>query len=203
MNRTGAPAHCWLLKLQYVCCILSHISTASLGGQVPLQVLYGVTPDISIILLYTFYQPAFYATHDQQFPSDSEERAGSWVGFSEHCCDSLTHMVLDAVTLKIINRSALRPRMPKDPNKRLVDAGGEEAHYPHRKPTKTPTPVPNGEKSAQSDTPTVYMKSMDDDGPTSSKPLPEFNPDDFVGRTDLLPLETMGETKSKSHQKSG
>ena len=68
MNRTGAPAHCWLLTLQYVCYILNHMSTASLGGQVPLQVLYGFTPDISIMLLYTFYQPVFYATHDQHFP---------------------------------------------------------------------------------------------------------------------------------------
>ena len=39
MNRTGAPAHWWLLTLQYVCYILNYISTASLGGQVPLQVL--------------------------------------------------------------------------------------------------------------------------------------------------------------------
>ena len=34
MNRTGAPAHYWLLTLQYVCYILNHMSTASLGGQV-------------------------------------------------------------------------------------------------------------------------------------------------------------------------
>ena len=74
MSRTGAPAHCCLLTLQYVCYILNHISTASLGGQVPLQVLYGVTPDIIIILLYTFYQPLLYATHDQHFPSDIDER---------------------------------------------------------------------------------------------------------------------------------
>ena len=51
-------------------------------------------PDISIILLYILYQPIFYATHDQHFPSDSEERAGFWVGFDKHCGDSLTHMVL-------------------------------------------------------------------------------------------------------------
>ena len=38
MNRTGAPAYCWLFTLQYVCYILNHISTGSLGGQVPLQV---------------------------------------------------------------------------------------------------------------------------------------------------------------------
>ena len=60
--------------------------------------------------------------------------AGIWVGFAEHCGDSLTHMVLDAVTLKIIYRSALRPRTPKDPNIRLVDAGGEEDNQPHENP---------------------------------------------------------------------
>ena len=192
MNRTDAPAHGWFLTLQYVCYILNHISTVSLGGQVPLQVLYGVTPDIRIILLYTFYQPVFYTTHDQHFPSDSEERAGFWVGFAEHCGDSPTHMVLDAETLKIIYRSALRPTTPQDPYKRLVDAGGEEDQQPQSKPTKHLTLVTDGEKSAQSDTPAVYIKSRHDDGPTSSKPLPEFNPDDLVGRTFLLPLETMG-----------
>ena len=30
-----------------------------------------------------------------------------------------------------------------------------------------------------------------DDGSTSNKPLPEFNPDDLVGRTFLLPMEIM------------
>ena len=120
MNRTGAPAYCWLLTLQYVCYILNHISTGSLGWQVPLQVLYGVTPDISIILLYTFYQPIFYTTHGQYFPSDSEERAGYWVGFAEYCGDSISHKVLDAETLIIIHRSALRPRTLKNLNKGLL-----------------------------------------------------------------------------------
>ena len=155
--------------------------------------MYGVTPDISIILLYTFYQPIFYATHDQLLPSDSEERAGFWVGFTVNCGDSLTHMVLDAETFKIIYRSALRPRSPKDPNKRLVDAGGVDDHQPHSKPTKHPTSVPDDEKSAQPATPTVYIKSRHDDGPTSTKPLPEFNHDDLVGRTFLLPTGDNGE----------
>ena len=115
-----------LPTLQYVCYILNHISTASLGGQVLLQVLYGVTPDISIILLYTFYQPVFYATHDQHFPSDSEERAGFCVSFAEHCGDSLTHMVLDAVTLKIIYRSASGPGLPRVPIKVLLMLEGRK-----------------------------------------------------------------------------
>ena len=160
------------------------MSTASLGGQVPLQVLYGVTPDISIMLLYTFYQPVFYATHDQHFPSESEERAGFWVGFAEHCGDSLTHMVLDADTLKIIYRSAIRPRTLKNPNQRPVDDGREDDHQPHSESLKHPTSSSDDDKPTQPDVPTVFIRSRHDDDPTSSKPLPEFNPDDLVGRSE-------------------
>ena len=44
----------------------------------------------------------FDATYDQTFPSESEERAGYWVGFGEHCGDALTHKLLDHETQKII-----------------------------------------------------------------------------------------------------
>ena len=88
MNRSGAPANCWLLCLVYVYYLLNHIACASLDGTIPLCTLTGITPDISIILLFTFYQAVFYATHDQHFPSESEERAGNWVGFGEHCGDT-------------------------------------------------------------------------------------------------------------------
>ena len=74
MNRSGAP--CWLLCLIYVCYLLNHISCSALDGKIPLLALTGITPDISIILLFTFCQPVFYATYDQHFPSESEERAG-------------------------------------------------------------------------------------------------------------------------------
>ena len=69
MNRSGAPANCWLLCLIYVCYLLNHISWAALDGKIPFFALTGITPDISIILLFTFYQPVFYATSDQNFPS--------------------------------------------------------------------------------------------------------------------------------------
>ena len=93
MNRSGAPANGWLLCMIYVSYILNHIACGALNGSIPLLVLYGITPDISIMLLYrsTFYQPVFYATHDQHFPSESEERAAYWVGFGEHCGDAMTH----------------------------------------------------------------------------------------------------------------
>ena len=73
MNRSGAPANCWLLCLIYVCYILNNITCGALNGSIPLLVLSGIMPDTSIMLLYTFYQPVFDATHDQHSPAESEE----------------------------------------------------------------------------------------------------------------------------------
>ena len=53
LNRTGAPANCWLLCISYVCYLLNHIFCESLKGQIPLTKLDSVTPDISIILMYS------------------------------------------------------------------------------------------------------------------------------------------------------
>ena len=65
MNRTGAPADCWLLCMIHGSYILNHLFCEAMAGNVPIGMLNGVSPDISIILLYTFYQPVFYATHSQ------------------------------------------------------------------------------------------------------------------------------------------
>ena len=56
MNRSGAPANCWLLCLIYVCYLLNHIACTALDGKIPLLALTGITPDISIILLFTLIQ---------------------------------------------------------------------------------------------------------------------------------------------------
>ena len=61
-QRTGAPANCCLLCMSYMCYLLNHISCESLKGQIPLMKHYGVTHDISIIMMYTFYQSIYYAS---------------------------------------------------------------------------------------------------------------------------------------------
>ena len=102
LNRTGAPAHCWLLCMSYTCYILNHLSCKSLKGQIPLTKLYGVIPDISLLMMYTFYQPVYYASHKQSFPSTSEEKHAFWVGFGEHVGNAITHKLLDFSSNKII-----------------------------------------------------------------------------------------------------
>ena len=72
----------------------------------------------------------FYATYDQNLPSESEERAGYWVGFGEDCQDAMTHTVLDHYTQKIIYRSAVRPKKSSTPNHRLAPHGGEVSASP-------------------------------------------------------------------------
>ena len=67
----------------------------------------------------------FYATYDQHFPSESEERAGYCVGFGEHRGDAMTHKILDQDTQEIIYRSAVRPKKSSTPNRRLAPHGGE------------------------------------------------------------------------------
>ena len=62
-----------------VCYLLNHISFESLKGQIPLTKLYGVTPDISIIMMHAFYQSVYYASHNQSFPSISEEKHAYWL----------------------------------------------------------------------------------------------------------------------------
>ena len=129
MNRSGDPANCWLLCLIYVCYLLNHIACTALDGKIPLLALTGITPDIFIILLITFYQPVFYATYKQNFPSVSEERACYCIGFGEHCGDAMTHKLLDHDTLKIIYKCSVRPKKSSTLNHRLAQHGGEVSAY--------------------------------------------------------------------------
>ena len=55
MNSSGAPANYWLLCLIYVCYLLNHIACEALDGKIPPLALTGIAPDISILLLFSFF----------------------------------------------------------------------------------------------------------------------------------------------------
>ena len=196
VNRSGAPANCWLLYLIYVCYLHNHIACAALDGKVTLFTLTGKTPDISIILLFTFYQPVFYATHDQHYLSESEERPAYWVGIGEHCGDTITYKLIDMETQKIIYRSAVRAQKSSTPNHRLAPHGGKvsssmgssEAHNIAGSPVG-----PSDGYSPKVETSTVFIRSRDDSNQSGSKPMPTFDPEDLIGRTFLLPPGDNGE----------
>ena len=49
-NTSGCPACFWLLCLQYICVVLTHLASPTLQGICPVQALEGTTPDISFML---------------------------------------------------------------------------------------------------------------------------------------------------------
>ena len=138
----------------------------------------------------------FYATYDQHFPSESEERAGYWVGFGDHCGDAMTHKILDHDTQKIIYRSAVRPKKSSTPNHRLAPHGGEvsASSDPSEDKISSGSPLGNPESySLEQNAPKVFIRPRDDENPSGSKPMPTFDPIDLIGRTFLLPPEENGE----------
>jgi hypothetical protein len=123
LDRSGCPASCWLLCLQYVCTVVNCTACKSLNWEVPLAVLLGITVDVSPLLRFHWYQPVFYAVDDVSFPSLSHEAMGYFVGISTNMGHhTMTFKVLTEDTHKVIVRSQVRPSDdPSCPNLRFTD----------------------------------------------------------------------------------
>ena len=90
----------------------------------------------------------------------------------------MTHKPLDKITQKIIYRSAVRPLTKSNPIHKLTEDGGEASTS----------------KQPISKIPTVFIRSRQHDAdPCHIKPMPEFDPDDLIERTFLLPTHENGE----------
>ena len=87
----------------------------------------------------------------------------------------MTHKLLNKIAQNIIYRSAVGPITKANPNYRLAEDGGEASKS----------------KKPDSKVPTVFIISRHDDA--HIKPMPEFDPDDLIGRTSLLPPQENGE----------
>ena len=132
----------------------------------------------------------------QHMTNESEERDACWVGFGEHCGDAMTHKLLDHETQKIIYRSAVRPQKSSTPNHWLAPYGGEvsTSSDPSEDEISSGSPLgPSEGSTPKQKTPTVFIRSRDDENPSGSKPMPTSDPEDLIGRTLLLLSEDNGE----------
>ncbi len=108
LNWSGAPTPCWLLALQYVCFVLNHVALERLGWRTPMEWLFGSTPDISMILVFVFYQPVYYALEDNAVAKgETNEALGRFVGFAEGVGHKMTFKILTNDG-KILIRSRVR-----------------------------------------------------------------------------------------------
>ena len=120
------------------------------------------------------YNSVYYVSHKQSFPSTSEEKHVFWHGFGEHVGDAITHKLLDSSSHKIIYRSVVHPADDIHHNNHLLSDLGESEG------SNKPKPI-------------TFVKSHQDLDKSVSKPMAEYNPDDLIGRTFLLPPNQKGE----------
>ena len=154
--------------MTYVCFLLNRLACQSLQWRTPLEALDGSTPDISPLLRFSFWDPVYYKLDDSDFPSESTEGRGRWVGIAEHVGHAMTYKILTDDTKKVIYRSNVRSALTKSDRNKCVDLlGGEEA---------TPT-----------------IKSSCDEDDSQRKPMPIFEPTDLVGRIFLMDPSDNGE----------
>jgi len=92
------------------------VASESLGWKTPLELHTGLTTDISIMLMFSFWEPIYFPTgdalshaHKPGFPSDTAERMGRLIGFGKSVGvgDALTFKILIDNTQKILYRSSI------------------------------------------------------------------------------------------------
>ena len=93
----------------------------------PLFALTGSTNDISMLLYFYFWQPVYFRHGESvEFPSDSKESHGHFVGFAEHVGHAMTFKVLADDSQKILFHSGIHSALePGQQNLRVNPLGGE------------------------------------------------------------------------------
>ena len=210
LDRTGAPPSTWLLCLLYVIFVLNHTFCTSINA-VPMQRLKGSTPDISPLLSFRFWEEVYYRHDDSDFPSETREGHGHFVGISEHVGHAMTFKILTSDTNKVIYRSSVRSAESNHPNLR-AKMGRNAASSPSNTFDNNNDSLPedrlenfseHGEMGSlpkkdftPSDNPPKVVQSRHDldDPETPPSPMPIINPTDLVGRTFLIDGQEVGQT---------
>ena len=90
----------------YAVYILNVLSHSTLDRTTPIQAAFGITPDISIIFCFQFYQKVLYKDPSGTLPGGSE-KSGRFVGFAENIGDALTFLIWTDNTQELIVRSEI------------------------------------------------------------------------------------------------
>ena len=175
LDYSGAPDECWLLAMQYVCYLLNHTSDKTIGDITPLEALLGITPDISVLLRFFFYEKVYYAIDDTAFPSESNEAAGWFVGISESVGNAMTYKILTSGTNKVISRSAVR--------------SAETAPFANKR-----ADLDMWDENDEDSIHEVVKSKHVIKGNTNMAEI-TFNPEEIIGRTFLMPNDEDGTKK--------
>jgi hypothetical protein len=136
-------------------------------------VLTGSTNDISPLLAFQWYEPVYYKIDDSDFPSDSCEGCGCFVGILEHVGHHMTFKILMDDTNKIIHHSNVCSALSKEDRNLKVDLLNDDSF------------VANPILKSCHDSP-----DHPDHGEGSDMPV--IDPEDLVGHTFLMDKQEDG-----------
>ena len=168
-----------------------------------MQRMHGSTPDISPLLYFRFWEEVYYRHEDSDFPSDTREGHGYFVGIAENVDHEKTFKILTSDTNKVIYRFSVRSAEKGDrkiraemgrgsysvsnPDSNIFAPDSEHGEDWEMGSSKIDRPH-NFEKNCSSSGPPKIVQSRHDNADENSHPtpMPIFNPRDLVGRTFLL-----------------
>jgi len=141
-----------------------------------------------MLLYFYFWQPAYFRHGESvEFPSESKESCGHFVGFAEHVGHAMTFKVLADDSQKILFHSGIHSALePSQQNLRVDPLGGEAPSIvktSHDPVIQTPF-HPGGQGSDS---------SPNNEEETDLSQLPTFHPSDLVGCTFLLDTHEDGQ----------
>jgi hypothetical protein len=91
----------------YVCFLLNNTWCEAVDD-IPICMSKGSTNDISLLLCFHFWEPVYNKFDDSDFPSDSCEKCGHFIGISKSVRHAMTFKILTDDTLKVIHQSNVR-----------------------------------------------------------------------------------------------
>ena len=183
LNWSQAPPEAWFSVFEYVCFIMNRTAKESLNWRTPVEALSGHTPDISMILHFTFWEPVFiknYQDSGHGFPSKASEIMVRFIGYSEDVGHSCTFKVFNEKTQSILYRSCLRKV------DRAIDVAAPpyEPKYPDDTDDIHEESIPEVVKVHGSDEFSIRRSAM-------------ISPEELVGRTFLMNVREDG-TRSRA-----
>ena len=183
MDYSGAARNLYLCALIYYAFLWNHTVDTSIGDGnfSPYTFATGRANDISCITAFQFNEPVYCLQdqYQQNFPSESKEIRGRWVGISEHVGAPMTWKILTDKTQKIIFRSKIRSALDPmsrnlciDPlsasDYRKLTAPPAIDDSPTSPTANAPVPLPTASKPAEVVFFRNHGESTDDTDPPSS-----------------------------------
>jgi hypothetical protein len=126
---------------------------------------------------FHWWEEVYFKLDDSDFPSESPELKGHFVGISEHVGHAMTFKILSVDTLKVLHRGNVRSAAdPKTRNVCADDFGG-----------KSPTEIIKSRPGRDRGSVRFSIdEEPNEDDSTPASSMPVFNAQDLVGRTFLL-----------------